>query len=102
MTEIAATDSVVLGCSPDDEASHRAFKEEYDLNFPLLVNTELDVMKAYEAYGEKNMYGKISEGVIRSTVLINPAGKVAKHWKRVKAKGHAEYVQKALAELAGN
>ena len=99
MTEIAATDSVVLGCSPDDEASHRAFKEEYDLNFQLLVNTELDVMKAYEAYGEKNMYGNITLGVIRSTVLIDPTGKVARHWKRVKTRGHADSVRKTLEEL---
>jgi peroxiredoxin Q/BCP len=99
MTEIAATDSVVLGCSPDDEASHRAFKEEYDLNFPLLVNTELDVMKAYEAYGEKNMYGKKTVGVIRKTYIIDKTGKVAKVWKSVKSDGHAEKVLEALADL---
>ena len=99
MTEIAATDSVVLGCSPDDEASHRAFKEEYDLNFPLLVNTELDVMKAYEAYGEKNMYGKKTVGVIRKTYIIDKTGKVAKVWKSVKSDGHAKKVLEALADL---
>ena len=99
MTEIAATDSVVLGCSPDDEASHRAFKEEYDLNFPRLVNTELDVMKAYEAYGEKNMYGKKTVGVIRKTYIIDKTGKVAKVWKSVKSDGHAEKVLEALADL---
>ena len=99
MTEIAATDSVVLGCSPDDEATHRAFKEKYDLNFPLLVNTELHVMKAYEAYGEKNMYGKKTVGVIRKTYIIDKTGKVAKVWKSVKSDGHAEKVLEALADL---
>ena len=48
------------------------------------------------------MYGKISQGVIRSTVLINPNGNVAKHWKRVKAKGHADQVRKVLAALQTN
>ena len=56
-------------------------------------------MEKYSAWGEKNMYGKISQGVIRSTVLIDPKGKVAKHWKRVKAKGHAQQVQKTLAGI---
>ena len=53
----------------------------------------------YDAWGEKNMYGKISEGVIRSTVLIDPKGKVVKHWRRVKAKGHAQAVHKVLKEI---
>ncbi len=82
--------------------SHQKFIKKFKLKVGLLSDPTHKMMEKYSAWGEKNMYGKISEGVIRSTVLINPAGKVAKHWKRVKAKGHAEYVQKALAELAGN
>ncbi len=100
MTEIDAADAVVLGCSPDDEASHRAFIEKFDLNFPLLVDTELDVMKAYEAYGEKNMYGKKTVGVIRKTYIVGKDGKVAKVWKRVTPEGHADKVLEALAALA--
>lgn len=99
MTEIAATDTVVLGCSPDDEASHRAFKEKFDLNFPLLVDTELGAMKAYEAYGEKTLYGKTSVGVLRKTYIIDKAGKIAKVWKSVKTEGHAEKVLEALRRL---
>ena len=57
------------------------------------------MMARYDAWGEKNMYGKISEGVIRSTVLIDPKGKVVKHWRRVKAKGHAQDVHKVLEEI---
>jgi peroxiredoxin Q/BCP len=56
-------------------------------------------MEKYEAYGEKNMYGKKTMGVIRSTVLIDPDGRVAHHWRRVKSKGHADSVQKRLKEL---
>ena len=58
-------------------------------------------MEAYGAWGEKNMYGKTTVGVIRSTVIIDPDGKVAHRWKRVKAKGHAEKVREKLEELQG-
>ena len=94
--------ATVYGCSPASIESHQKFIKKFKLKVGLLSDPTHKMMEKYSAWGEKNMYGKISEGVIRSTVLINPAGKVAKHWKRVKAKGHAEYVQKALAELAGN
>ena len=57
------------------------------------------LFRSYGAWGKKNMYGKITEGVIRSTVLINPSGKIAHHWPKVKAAGHAEKVREKLAEL---
>jgi peroxiredoxin Q/BCP len=56
-------------------------------------------MSKYGAWGTKNMYGKITEGVIRSTVIVDPEGKVAHHWRRVKAAGHAEIVRKTLEKL---
>ena len=56
-------------------------------------------LERYGAWGEKNMYGKITTGVIRSTVIIDPAGKVAHHYRKVSAKGHAESVQAKLKEL---
>jgi thioredoxin-dependent peroxiredoxin len=99
MTEIDATDTVVLGCSPDDEASHQAFRDKFDLNFPLLVDTDLVAMKAYDAYGEKKLYGKTSVGVIRKTYIIDKAGKIAKVWKRVTPDGHADKLLEALAKL---
>ncbi len=58
-----------------------------------------EVMAAYGAWGEKNMYGKVTVGVIRSTVIIDPEGRVAHHWKRVKSKGHAAKVQERLVQL---
>ena len=99
MAEIAATDTVVLGCSPDDEASHRAFKEKAELNFPLLADTDLGVLKAYDAYGEKTFDGKTSVGVLRKTCLIDKAGTIAKLWNSVKPAGHAEEVLDALQRL---
>jgi len=93
--------ATVYGCSPDSIESHQKFIKKFKLKIGLLSDPTHKMMEIYSAWGEKNMYGKISEGVIRSTVLIDPEGKVAKHWKRVKAKDHAEYVRKALAEFAG-
>lgn len=94
-------DAVVLGCSPDDAASHRDFIDKYKLKVTLLSDPEKKVMRSYGAWGEKNMYGRISMGVIRSTVIIDPEGKVAHHWKKVQARGHAEKVREKLLELRG-
>jgi peroxiredoxin Q/BCP len=67
----------------------------------LLSDPNHTVMTKYGAYGEKTLYGKETVGVIRSTVLIGPDGKVAHHWTRVRAKGHAEQVRRRLEELRG-
>ncbi|MEE4360593.1 MAG: thioredoxin-dependent thiol peroxidase [Pseudomonadales bacterium] len=92
--------AVVLGVSPDDGASHRRFVDKYALPFTLLSDPEHKVMEKYGAWGEKNMYGRKSMGVIRSTVLIGPDGKVKKHWAKVaKAEAHPQKVLDAL--LAG-
>ena len=91
--------AVVLGCSPDSPERHRKFIAKHRLEVRLLSDPDHRVMEAYGAWGEKNMYGKVSEGVIRSTVIIDPGGRVAHHWKRVSAKGHAEKVREKLEEL---
>ena len=95
-TKLGAT---VIGCSPDSAESHQKFINKYKLQINLLSDPSRKMMSRYDAWGEKNMYGKISQGVIRSTVLIDPKGKVVKHWRRVKAKGHAQAVQKVLEDL---
>ena len=91
--------AIVYGCSPDSVESHQKFIRKYKLKIGLLSDPNHKTMQKYDAWGEKNMYGKITVGVIRSTVLIDPNGKVARHWKRVKTKGHADSVQKTLEEL---
>ena len=93
--------ALVYGCSPDSSQSHRNFIEKYKLKITLLSDPSHTVMQKYGAWGEKNMYGKISHGVIRSTVLIDPNGTIAKHWKRVQTKGHAEKVLKSLKKCVG-
>jgi len=89
----------VLGVSRDDTASHVKFKKKYRLTFPLLSDPDAAVHRAYGAWGTKVLYGKETEGVIRSTVLIDEKGRVAKHWPRVKAEGHAAEVLEAIAGL---
>ncbi|HEX7506673.1 MAG TPA: peroxiredoxin [Polyangia bacterium] len=92
-------DAAVFGCSRDTPESHRKFIAKYKLKIKLLSDPDHEVMEKYGAWGEKNNYGKKTMGVIRSTVLIDPAGKVAHHWATVKAAGHAEQVREKLAEL---
>jgi peroxiredoxin Q/BCP len=90
---------VVLGISPDGEAAHRKFIAKYRLPFTLLCDTDKKVMTKYGAFGEKMMYGKKTQGVIRSTVWIGPDGVVRKHWKKVaKAADHPAAVLAALRE----
>jgi len=86
----------VLGVSPDSLESHRRFREKYGLNFPLLSDPDRKVAKSYGAYGEKKMYGKITEGMIRSTFLIDEDGRIKKAWYNVKAKGHVESLLREL------
>jgi thioredoxin-dependent peroxiredoxin len=91
--------AVVLGVSADDVASHEQFRDKFDLNFPLLADLDHAVAEEYGAWREKNMYGKKSMGIQRSTFLIDADGKVAKVWKAVKVDGHDEQVLSALAAL---
>jgi thioredoxin-dependent peroxiredoxin len=93
-------DATVLGCSRDSPESHRKFIAKYKLKVKLLSDPEHEVMEKYGAWGEKENYGKKFMGVIRSTVLIDPAGQVAYHWATVKAAGHAGKVAEKLAELS--
>jgi peroxiredoxin Q/BCP len=90
---------VVLGVSTDDTASHVAFRDKHQLNFRLLSDPDHRVAEKYGAWREKNMYGKKTMGVQRSTFLIDPQGKVAKVWKRVQVAGHDEQVLEALRSL---
>ena len=95
--DIQKQGAVVLGISPDDESTHQAFSKKYKLPFTLLSDPDKKVMTKYEAFGEKMMYGKKTVGVIRSTVLVGPDGKVKKHWKRVARA--ADHPAKVLEEL---
>ena len=96
--EFAAAGATVLGVSRDTVKSHCKFRDKYGLKVALLSDPELTIHKAYGAWGEKTMYGKKVEGVLRSTFVIDGAGKVARVYGNVKAAGHAA---KVLTELKG-
>ena len=89
--------AVVLGVSMDSEASHKKFIQKQSLNFPLLVDADHAVAEAYGAWGEKSMYGKTFMGLIRSTFLIGPDGKLKRVWPKVKVAGHVDEVLEALS-----
>jgi peroxiredoxin Q/BCP len=91
--------AAVLGVSGDSIESHGKFRDKFSLNFPLLADVDHQVAEKYGAWREKNMYGKKSMGIQRSTFLIGPDGKVVKVWKQVKVDGHDEQVIAALSEL---
>jgi thioredoxin-dependent peroxiredoxin len=88
--------AVVLGVSPDDEASHVKFKEKYSLPFALLADPEHQVAEEYGVWKERNMYGKKSMGIERSTFVIDADGNVTKTMRRVKPETHAADVLEAL------
>src|SRR5262249_6245944 len=92
----------VLGVSADSVDSHAKFRDKFELNFPLLADEGHQVAEKYGAWREKNMYGKKSMGIQRSTFLIDAEGRVAKVWKGVKVEGHDEQVMEALARLKGD
>jgi peroxiredoxin Q/BCP len=88
----------VLGISADDAASHQRFRAKYGLGFRLLTDAGHEVATRYGAYGEKMLYGKPTVGVIRSTFLVDPEGRVEHAWYGVRTDGHAARV---LAEVGG-
>jgi thioredoxin-dependent peroxiredoxin len=87
----------VVAISPDKPEKLAKFREKESLTFPLLADPDRSTLEAYGAYGEKMMYGKRTVGVIRSTVWIDPDGKVKKHWRKVaNAEAHPAQVLEAL------
>jgi len=98
--DYASRDAVVLGISPQDEKSKAKFANKYDLNFPVLADLESQICEKYGVWQEKSMYGKTYMGVVRTTYLINPSGKVAKRWDKVKVPGHSNAVLTAIDELS--
>lgn len=93
---VRKTGAVVLGVSPDSPASHDKFKAKYKLPFSLLADPDHAVAEAYGAWGEKSMYGRKYHGVLRSTFIIDEAGRVATVFPKVKPRGHAADVLAAL------
>ena len=86
----------VLGISPDQPAKLAKFRDKEGLTFPLLSDVDREVLTAYGAYGEKQMYGKTVTGVIRSTFVVGPDGNIEQALYNVRAKGHVAKLRKDL------
>jgi len=93
-----ASKASVLGISILDEQSKAKFAKKYDLKFPLLADADHGVAEKYGVWQKKMRYGRSYMGIVRTTYLIGPDGKVAKRWDKVKVEGHAGEVLKAIAE----
>ena len=89
----------IVGISKDSIESHKKFINKFKIPFQLLSDEKIIVLKKYGAWGEKSMYGKKFMGIKRTTVLINPKGKIIKIWNNVKVKDHAKEVLNFLKEV---
>ena len=99
MGEFESAETVVLGVSTDTVESHEKFVEKYELTFPLLADEDHAVAEKYGVWVEKNLYGKKSMGIARTTFLIDKTGKIAAIWPKVKVDGHIREVIKQLESL---
>lgn len=91
----------VIGLSPDSCQSHRKFIGKHDLKVLLLSDTEQKTLGDYGVWQKKSMYGKEYMGVVRTTYLIDPRGKIAYIWPKVSVNGHADAVREKIVELRG-
>ena len=92
-------DAIVMGVSPDSPAKHRNFIEKKDIGFTLLSDEEKTMCEAYGVWQLKKFMGKEYMGVVRTTFIIDPNGKIAQIWDKVKVKGHAQDVHDTLKTL---
>ncbi len=97
---VLKTGAVVLGVSKDSLESHKKFAEKFSFPFPLLSDEDAKVCTAYGAYGPKTLYGRIFKGIIRTTVVIGPDGKIRKIFPKVKVDGHVEEVLQVIEKGA--
>jgi thioredoxin-dependent peroxiredoxin len=98
--EYAKAGAKVIGVSPDGPEAIKKFDDKYGLGFTLLGDVDHKVAEKYGAWGEKSMYGKKYMGMLRSTFIIDPKGKIARVFPKVQPKKHDALVLKALDELA--
>ncbi|GAA4133300.1 thioredoxin-dependent thiol peroxidase [Actinomadura keratinilytica] len=96
LADFEAAGATVVGISPDAPPKLAKFREKEGLTFPLLSDPDADVLRAYGAYGEKKLYGRVVVGVIRSTFIIDPDGKIEHAYYNVKATGHVDRLRRDL------
>ena len=99
LTKFKKLNCDVFGISKDDLKSHNKFKEKYKIKFDLLADDEIKIVKSYKVWAKKKFMGREFMGVIRSTFLIDPKGKIVKIWHNVKVKDHAKEVLETLKDI---
>jgi peroxiredoxin Q/BCP len=97
--DFAASATAVLGVSADPVKAQESFRDKHELSIPLMSDEAHQTLRAYGAWGEKSMYGRTFEGVLRTTVLIDATGRIARIWRGVKVDGHADEVLAAARAL---
>ncbi len=99
---LTSLNAEVVGVSKDSVQRHEKFRDKHELNFPLLSDEGGAMLEKYGAWGEKKLYGRVFDGIIRSTVLVGPDGRVIQHFPKVRVKGHVDAVLDAIeAHQAG-
>ncbi|MEO1130516.1 MAG: thioredoxin-dependent thiol peroxidase [Planctomycetota bacterium] len=96
LPDFEGADAVVLGVSPQDVKSKEKFAGKHELNFPILADDDATICEKYGVWQEKSMYGRTYMGVVRTTYLIGPDGKVMQRWDKVKVPDHAAKVLDAI------
>ena len=99
LTKFKKLNSEVYGVSKDNIISHKKFKEKYNIKFDLLVDDEIKIIKSYKVWAKKKFVGKEYMGIVRSTFLIDPKGKIVKIWNNVRVKDHAKEVLETLKNI---
>jgi peroxiredoxin Q/BCP len=90
--DFAQSQTAVLGVSSDPLKAQEAFRDKHELTVPLVSDEKHEMLEAYGAWGEKSMYGRTFQGILRTTVLIGADGRVMKIWRNVRVDGHADEV----------
>lgn len=97
--EFKKLNTLIIGVSKDSLESHNKFKEKNDLNFDLISDTSLDILKYFDVWKRKTMYGKEYMGTVRSTFILDDKLNILKEFRNVKAKGHAKFILDILKDL---
>jgi len=101
LPDFSGLGATILGVSPDSPKKHRNFIEKKELGITLLADEEKEVCEAYGVWQLKKFMGREYMGVVRSTFIIDPDGKIAAVWEKLRVKGHVEAVKQKLVELQG-
>ena len=98
-TAFAESETAILGVSADPLKAQEAFRDKHQLSVPLVSDEKHEMLETYGVWGEKSMYGKTFQGILRTTILIGADGRIARIWRNVKVDGHADDVLAAARAL---